>query len=130
MNTEVESIGSEENKNKKKPEAKSSLQRVSLPEDVASKANETLQTLKDRGADVKLEELFHDLLERVDDRYWKRQIERLTPDTFIFEQAKSDPELLQALIKKAKRGLEKKNRTVSDSSSKKRKANTAEEGVA
>ena len=130
MNTEIESIGSEENKNKRKSETKSSLQRVSLPEDVASKANETLQVLKERGADIKLEEIFQELFERVDERYWNRQIERLTPETFIFEQAKSDPVLMMALIKKAKRGLEKQQRAGSDSSSKKRKTERTEAGVA
>lgn len=130
MNTEIETIGSEETKNKKKPEAKNILQRISLPDDVAAKAIETLQTLKDRGAEIKLEEIFHDLFERADERYWNRQIERLTPDTYIFEQAKSDPALMMALIKKAKRGLEKKHRVSREPSNKKRKTEKSVEGVA
>ncbi|MBU6375027.1 MAG: hypothetical protein KGQ59_03455 [Bdellovibrionales bacterium] len=130
MNTEFESIGSEENKNRKKSESKNGSSKISLPDVVAIKANETLQALKDRGAEVRIEELFQDLFEKADERYWSRQIERLTPDSYIFEQAKSDPALMMALIKKAKRGLEKKQRVNGEPSNKKRKTEKPVEGVA
>ena len=110
MSNQVEVNKNEENGNKKKPESKGVLSRVSIPDVLAVKAQEVLLLLKGKGADIKVDDLFQDLFAKVDDRYWERQEEKLTPDIYIFEQAKRDPALMAALIKKAKKGLEKSQR--------------------
>ncbi len=118
MNTENMNQ-TEEMKNKKKAEPKGQLFRVALPEHIGAKAQEAIAALKERGADLKLEDLLKELIDKADERYFDRQVEKLTPDTFIFEQAKNHPEILASLIKKAKRAIEQKSKPTRSTQTKK-----------
>jgi hypothetical protein len=77
--------------------------RIRLGDVVSVKAQETLKTLKERGSDVKLEDLFEELLNNADEGYWDRQVERFTPDDYLLDLARRNPEARKYLILQAKR---------------------------
>ena len=79
--------------------------RVALPEAIAEKVQKTLVQLKDRGADLKADDLLAVLFNGLDDRYLSGQLELLTPPSFYLERAKEHPELLARLIQQAKQGV-------------------------
>lgn len=84
--------------------------KVIVHETVFEKAQAVFKTLKDRKASIKFEDLFHDAFSAMDDDYWKQQIDRHTPDEYLLEIAKENPETKKFLIQQARRALEMLNR--------------------
>ena len=81
--------------------------KVQLPKDAALRVQSALQTLKERKADTKVDELLTDFLNGLADEYLDDQIEKRTPEDFYFEAAKNIPELREKIIQQAKKLLQK-----------------------
>ena len=79
--------------------------RIALPEIIAEKVQKTLLRLKERGADVKADELLSNLFVKFDEKYLNDQLEALTPASYYLELAKDHPQLLAKLIQQAKLGI-------------------------
>ena len=79
--------------------------RASLPESTAEKVQKTLLGLKERGADVKADDLLGEIFLKVDEAYLSRQLEHFTPASYYLTKAAEHPELLLRLIQKAKQGI-------------------------
>lgn len=84
--------------------------KISISEDIYLKAIKVQKDLKLRGANVKIDELFSDLLMKADEAYWKAQQDRHTPEDYLFDLAKEHPEVRAYLIKYAKRAFDKVER--------------------
>jgi hypothetical protein len=85
--------------------------KVQLPRDAALRVQSALQTLKERKADTKVDELLSDFLNGLTEEYLDDQIEKRTPEDFYFEAAKNIPELREKIIQQAKKLLQKNEKT-------------------
>ena len=79
--------------------------RVALPEPIAEKVQKILQQLKERGADVKADDLLSNLFVKLDEKYLNEQLEAWTPAFYYLELAKAHPQLFSRLIQQAKQGV-------------------------
>ena len=89
---------------------KQKLLKIELPEEISQMANETMMHLKKRGANIKCEAIFAALFADLDKKYFDKQIDRLTPDDYLLELVKQNPEAHLHLVLQAKRILNAVNR--------------------
>lgn len=80
--------------------------KVTLPESVAVSLQATLKELRIRGADIRPEDLLEDAFKALNEHYWDRQIDRLTPDEYLLTLAAHHPEAKLYLIQQARRALD------------------------
>jgi hypothetical protein len=81
-----------------------------VPEQMSLWVENALRELKARGAEVSIEELFAPALARINEQYFVKRVEELTPDHHLLEIAKSHPEVLRVLSLHAKKLLEAASR--------------------
>lgn len=83
---------------------------VKLPREAALKVSAALQTLTERKAEACVDKLLADFLQGVSEDYLELQVERMTPEEYYLEAAKSIPELREKIIQQAKKALQKGDR--------------------
>lgn len=81
-------------------------QKIQVSESVFVEALRVFKELKGRSAQIKIEDLFQEAFEQLDEKYWNRQLEKFTPDEFLLEMATENPEAKQFLIQQARKALE------------------------
>ncbi len=86
--------------------AERKLSKISISEEVFDSANRTLKELKKRGSTVRIEDIFIDLFLAANAQYWEDQLQKFTPDDYLLELAKQNPEARLYLIQQAKHALE------------------------
>ena len=82
--------------------------RIEIPTNILEMALKSLETLSLRGSLIKIDSLFTVALERLDQKYFDQQVERLTPEAHILDEAKNDPEIMALLSIAAKKLLDAK----------------------
>ena len=86
-------------------EVQSSALKVALPEDVSNLVSATLSTLKERGRDIRAEELLHSVFTMITQKRLDQLLLEHTPDEYYLQRARELPELHAALIKQAKHAV-------------------------
>ena len=82
--------------------------KIEIPSPLIQLSLDAMTELKKRGADIKPEDLFATVFRTLDIDYFNDQVEKLTPETYLFEEAKNDPEIMAILSLTAKRLMEAK----------------------
>lgn len=81
------------------------LIKVQLPKEAALKVHDAMVKLKDRKAELRIDELLADFLNEISEKYLEDQVDRHTPDDYYLEAAHQIPELRDLIIEKAKAAL-------------------------
>lgn len=84
--------------------------KIIVCDEALDQALRTLQELKKRGATVRLDDLFSDVLLKIEPSYWDEQLQKHTPDDYLLELAKQNPETRKYLMKQARRALDAASR--------------------
>lgn len=105
LEQELENSTKRERKRAAEGEAEPGVVRVRLPAALGVKAREIVATLRERGAQVSLDDLLAGYLESVPESYFEEQLTCRTPEQYYLEAAARVPELRELLIRHAKRGL-------------------------
>lgn len=95
----------EEASQKKEPQQKSGVIKVALPDDVSQMVSAAIKTLRDRGQEIKAEELLRGLFLSITKENVDRLVLEHTPDEYYLEEARKLPELNAVLIRHAKKAL-------------------------
>jgi hypothetical protein len=84
--------------------------KISIPDEINDRAGQAFRELKKRGAQVRMEDLFADLLLKADEKYFDAQVEKHTPDEYLINLAIQNPEAKRLLIEQARKALEAINK--------------------
>jgi hypothetical protein len=91
-------------------EEKSKSIKITIPDTVYEEASNALRELRTRSAKVTLDDLFVEGMASFDSGYFKRQIEKFTPEEYIIGRALQSTEARAYLLKHALRALEAMDR--------------------
>ncbi len=82
------------------------INKIALPEEVLNQAQATHKELKERGANIKLDDLLSEAMLAITDEYWDRQLDRFTPDEYLLMTVVQNPEARRLMVEKAKKVLD------------------------
>jgi cell division protein YceG involved in septum cleavage len=82
--------------------------KIQIPHEASNLAQDAFKELKKRGAEIRPEELFSELFDGLSKEYFDEQVERLTPETYFLDLAKSNPELLSEIVATIKKSFKPK----------------------
>ncbi|MGK5085091.1 hypothetical protein WDW37_17525 [Bdellovibrionota bacterium FG-1] len=105
VDQELEGIVRRERKRTVDSESEPGIVRVRLPVAVGARVREVVSVLRERGAQVSLDELLAGYFESIPESYFEEQLISRTPEQYYLEAAARVPELREILIRHAKKGL-------------------------
>ncbi len=89
--------------------------KVQLPKEAALRVQATLQVLRERKSDTKVDDLLSEFLNSIGEDYLENQVEKRTPEDYYFEAARNIPELREKIIQQAKKALQKTDKIQANS---------------